>query len=183
MRGWATGGVAEDEAVLEGFGTAVLLDEHGRVKQVVEFRNLITDAGDLYLAQKAIVGISPANPSAPTAVSGMKLGTGSTAAAKSGAGAALVTYLTGSNVAFDATYPQTANLGGGLGVNAVYRTTWAAGVATNGAIAEVVIVNDAGTNATSSAANTISRAVFGTTINKTATDSLVVTWNHKMLGA
>jgi hypothetical protein len=172
-----------EEIIIEGYGTAVLRDEDGNVKQVIEFRNLITDAGDLYLAQKLIVGISPANPSAPTAMSGMKLGTGATAVAKSGAGAALVTYLTASNVVFDATYPQTQNLGAGLGVNAVYRSTWAAGVATNGAITEVVIVNDAATNATSSAANTCSRALFGTAINKTATDSLQVTWNHKQLGA
>jgi len=116
-------------------------------------------------------------------MTGMKLGTGATAAAKSGAGGALVTYLSGSNVTFDATYPQTANLGAGLGVNAVYRCTWAAGVATNGAITEVVIVNDAATNATSTAGNTASRALFGSAINKTATDSLVVTWNWKALGA
>lgn len=172
-----------DDAGNEGYGVAELFDAQGRLKQRVEFKNLITDAGDLYQAQKVIVGISPANPTAPTAVTGMKLGTGTTAVSKSGAGAALVTYLTASNVTFDATYPQTANLGAGLGVNAVYRCTWAAGVATNSAIAEVVIVNDAATNATTSAANTISRALFGTAINKTATDSLVVTWNHKMLGA
>lgn len=169
--------------VLEGFGTAVLLDEDGAIKEVVEFRNLITDAGDLYYAQKMIAAIAPASPAAPTAMTGMKLGTGSTAASKAGAGAALVTYLAASNVAFDATYPQTANLGSGLGVNAVYRCTWAAGVATSATINEVAMVNDSATNATSSAANTAARAVFGSVINKTATDSLVVTWNHKALGA
>jgi len=175
-----------DDVGLSGFGVALLIDESGdrpRLKQVIPFRNLITDAGDLYIAQKIITGIAPANPAAPTAMTGMKLGTGATAAAKSGAGAALVTYLAASNVAFDATYPQTANLGAGLGVNSVYRSTWAAGIATNGAITEVVIVNDSGTNATSVAANTASRALFGSAINKTATDSLVVTWNHKALGA
>lgn len=172
-----------EEMLLEGYGTAVLTDAAGAVKQVVEFRNLITDAGDLYVAQKIITGISPANPDAPTAMTGMKLGTGATAASKAGAGAALVTYLAGSNATFAATYPQTANLGSGLGVNAVYQCVWAAGVATNGAITEVVIVNDAATNATSSAANTASRALFGTAINKTATDSLTVTWNWKALGA
>ncbi len=179
----ALGGPVDDCAVV-GYGTAVLRDEAtGEVKQVVEFTNLVTDAGDLYLAQKAIVGISPANEASPTAVTGMKLGTGSTAVAKAGAGAALITYLTASNATFAATYPQTENLGSGLGVNAVYQCVWAAGVATNAAITEVVIVNDAATNATSSAANTISRALFGTAINKTATDSLTVTWRHKLLGA
>jgi hypothetical protein len=172
-----------DQLVLKGYGVAELFNQDDELIRVVQFENLITDAGDLYIAQKIITGISPANPSAPTAMTGMKLGTGATAAAKSGAGGALVTYLSGSNVTFDATYPQTANLGAGLGVNAVYRCTWAAGVATNGAITEVVIVNDAATNATSTAGNTASRALFGSAINKTATDSLVVTWNWKALGA
>lgn len=172
-----------DSTGIAGYGEAVLYGPDGEVKQRVEFRNLVTDTGDAYIAAKVITAIAPANAAAPTAMTGMKLGTGATAVAKNGAGAALVTYLTGSNVAFDATYPQTANLGAGLGVNAVYRCTWGAGVATNGAISEVVIVNDSGTNATSTGANTISRALFGTAINKTAGDTLVVTWNHKALGA
>lgn len=146
------------------------------------FANLITDAGDLYIAGKVIVAIGPANPAAPTAMNGMKLGTGSTAVAKSGAGGALVTYLSGSNIAFDATYAQTNNLGAGLGVEARYKTTWAAGTATNSAITEAAIVNDQGTNATTSAANTGSRIVF-TAINKGASDSLAITWAWKFLGA
>lgn len=173
----------EDKNVMTGGGVAEVRGPDGKVKQRVEFTNLITDAGDLYYAQKAIAGISPASPSAPTAVTGMKLGTGTTATSKASTGAALVTYITGSNKTFDATYPQTTNLGAGLGVTAVYRCTWAAGVATNSAIAELVIVNDAATNATSTAANTISRAKFGSAINKTAADSLTVTWSHKNLGA
>lgn len=175
-------GLVAERTGLVGFGVAHLLDGDGRTKQLVPFSNLITDAGDLYYAGKMIAAIAPASPSAPTAANGMKLGTGSTAASKASTGAALGTYITASNVAFDATYPQTANLGSTLGVNAVYRTTWAAGVATNAAITEVVIVNDQATNATSSAANTYSRAVIST-VNKTAPDSLAITWNHKALGA
>lgn len=167
---------------LVGYGIAELIDGDGRLKLVVPFHNLITDAGDLYVAGKMITAIAPASASAPTAATGMKLGTGTTAVAKSGAGGALVTYLTASNAAFDTSYPQTANLGAGLGVNAVYKTTWAAGTATSSTINEVVIVNDSSTNATSTAANTYSRAVI-TTVNKTSSDSLAVTWNHKALGA
>lgn len=171
-----------DRIGLLGLVEIELFDKYGNLKHHEVIKNLITDAGDLYYASKAIVGISPANPSAPTAVNGMKLGTGTTAVAKSGAGGALVTYLSGSNVAFDATYPQTANLGGGLGVNSVYKTTWGAGVATNAAITEAVIVNDQATNATTTAANTIARTVF-TAVNKGASDTLAITWNHKALGA
>lgn len=172
----------EDLMAGEGLAVVRLIDERGRVIFDETVHNLITDAGDLYIAQKVIVGISPANPSAPTAVNGMKLGTGTTAVAKNGAGAALVTYLSGSNVAFDSTYPQTSNLGAGLGVTAVYKTTWSAGVATNSAITEAAIVNDQATNATTSAANSIARIVF-TAVNKAAGDTLAITWSHKFLGA
>lgn len=165
-----------------GYGVVEHRDEQGRLIEAIPFANLITDAGDLYYATKAIVAIGPANPSAPTAMNGMKLGTGTTAAAKSGAGGALVTYLTASNVAFDATYALTSNLGAGLGVEAHYKTTWGAGVATNSAITEAVIVNDQATNATTTAANTLSRVVF-TAVNKGASDTLAITWKHKFLGA
>jgi hypothetical protein len=173
-----------DTPAEEGFTGSVLIqlfDKDGNLKDERRGGNLITDAGDLYIAGKVITGISPANPSAPTAMSGMKLGTGTTAVAKSGAGGALVTYISGSNNPFDSAFPVTQNLGAGLGVNAQYKTTWPAGDTTNAAITEAVIVNDAATDATSTAANTASRIVF-TAINKTASDSLVITWNHKFLG-
>jgi hypothetical protein len=158
-----------------------LFDEDGNLKDERRGGNLITDAGDLYYASMAIALVTPATPAQPTKMTGMKLGTGVTAASKSGAGAALVTYITGSNKAFDATFPVVQNLGAGLGVNGQYKTTWGAGVVTNSAITESVIVNDAGTDATSTAANTAHRITF-TAINKTATDTLVITWNAKFLG-
>jgi hypothetical protein len=158
-----------------------LFGPDGELKEERRAGNLITDAGDLYYAGKAIAAIAPASPSAPTAMSGMKLGTGTTAVAKAGAGAALVTYISGSNNPFDASFPATQNLGAGLGVNGQYKTTWAAGDVTNSAITEAVIVNDAASDATSTAANTSHRIVFSA-INKTASDSLVITWNAKFLG-
>jgi hypothetical protein len=167
---------------LKGFGVAHVLDGDGKTKQLVPFANLITTAGDQYYCQKGIVGVSPANPSAPTVASGMKLGTTATAAAKSSTGSLLVAYLTASNIVFDATYPQSASAGGDTGWNATYKSTWGAGVATSSTINEVVIVNDAATNATSTAANTYSRAVVST-VNKGASDTLAITWNHKFLGA
>jgi hypothetical protein len=172
----------EDPIGVVGYGYFDLFTEWGELKDRRWFSNLITDAGDLYNVTRVLSAVAPAAPADATKVTGMKLGTGTTAVAKSGAGAALVTYLTASNVAFDATWPKAVNLGAGLGVNAQYQTTWPAGTATNAAITEAVIVNDSATNATSTAANTISRTVF-TAINKTATDVLVGTWNHKQLGA
>jgi hypothetical protein len=166
---------------LVGYGV-VLLENPDEIVDIEAFANLITTAGDQYYAQKGIVGIAPASPSAPTAVSGMKLGTGTTAAAKSGAGGALVTYKTASNQAFDASFPTSSAVGGDTGWNANYKTTYAAGTATDAALTEAVIVNDAATNATSTAANTISRVVF-TAKNKTVDDTLAITWSHKFLGA
>lgn len=171
-----------DGVGLVGFGYVVLQGPGGEILDLEPFANLVTTAGDQYYAQKGIVGIAPASPSAPTAMSGMKLGTGTTAAAKSGAGAALVTYKTASNQAFDATFPSAAAVGGDTGWNATYKTTWAAGVATDAALTEAVIVNDAATNATSTAANTCARTVF-TAKNKTVDDTLAITWSHKFLGA
>lgn len=180
----AARGLVPDGVGLVGYGVAHLLDGDGKTKQLVPFHNLITDAGDLYVAGMVIALVGTPNTAQPTKANGMKLGTATTAAAKNGAGAALAAsgdYITGSNIAFDSAYPQTANLGAGLGVNAVYKTTWAAGVATSSTINSVVIVNDQATNLTSSAANTYSRAVIST-VNKTASDSLAITWNWKALG-
>lgn len=169
-------------AGLVGYGLVVMRNPDG-ILSIDPFANLITTAGDQYYAQKGIAAIAPAAPSAPTAMSGMKLGTGTTAVAKSGAGAALVTYLSASNLAFDASFPAAAAVGGDAGWNANYKTTWAAGVATNAAITEAVITNAAGTNsAAEGAAGMISRTVF-TAKNKTVDDSLAITWSHKFLGA
>jgi hypothetical protein len=172
-----------DPLALEDNVYVQLFDQYGQLKDERQVKNLITDAGDLYYAGKAIALGQPANPAAPTIMSGMKLGTGTTAVAKAGAGAALVTYTAGQNAnkPFDASFPATVNLGAGLGVNGQYRSTWAAGQFTNAAITEAVIVNDAGTDATSTAANTAHRVVF-TAINKGASDTLVITWNAKFLG-
>lgn len=166
-----------DDVGMVGYGIAELRDGRGRLKLLVPFANLITDTGDAYYAAKGIVGVAPASPAAPTALTGMQIGSGATAAAKAGAGGAMVTLLAGQ--AFDATYPSVANLGAGLGVNMVYKTTYAAGVGT-GSVTEATITNGT-VGVASTAANTISRSTF-TAIPKGALDSLAITWNHKQLG-
>lgn len=64
-----------------------------------------------------------------------------------------------------------------------WKAIWAAGVATSAVIREMVIVNDALADATSAAADTISRALFSANVDKGANDTLEVTWNHALLGA
>lgn len=160
-------------AQMVGRVVAELRDKDGNLKARCETSNLITAVGDQMYATR---GCGQGSPSA--APTGMKLGQGSTAVAKTGAGAALVTYLTGSNKAFSSTPSAT----GGV---ATYSRVYAAGEATTGSpITEVVIVNDTiATDATSAAANTISRALLAGIGSKGASDSLTITWTHTLLGA
>lgn len=165
---------------LIGWGEAVLFDVDGRVKARCEFRNLVTEKGDQYYGERASGIGSP-----PNQVTGMKLGTGSTAVAKTGAGAALVTYLSGSHQAIAGGFPTSTQPGGaGTARVITWQSVWAAGVATTAsAITEVVIVIDTLADATSTAANTIARALLTGISSKGASDTLTVTWNHSILGA
>lgn len=177
---------------MKGYGFIELRDESdrvwskvlgrdvGRLKQLVPFANLITDAGDLYYAGMGIALVPPAAPAQPTKASGMQIGSSSASApAKNGAGSGLGTILAGQ--AFDATFPSTSNLGAGAGVNMVYKTTYAAGTGT-GSVVEATITTTGTLGTASITANTISRVTF-TAIPKGAADSLAITWNHKNLGA
>lgn len=154
----------------------VLYDEHGEIKHRECGENLITDVGDSFIAQRLY-------DDAVDIVSGMKLGTGATAAAKAGAGGAMVTYVSGSNEALDAAATD-ATKGAGLGWRTTYACTWDAGDVTNGALAEVCLTNQTAlADDTSALADTIARYVFSSTIDKQSGDSLVVTWNIDALGA
>lgn len=161
-------------------GTLILerFNKDGELLERFEGHNLVTQVGDQMYGERG-AGLAGA-PAAPT---GMKLGTGSTAVAKTGAGAALVTYLSGSNKAFDATFPASSLSGSSRRIQ--YKRTYAAGEATTASpITEAVIVNDTiATDATSAAANTISRILVTGISAKGASDTLTATWNHDLLGA
>ncbi len=161
-----------------GHGFYELFDGDGVLKQTGAFTNLITEYGDQWYGDRAAAIGSQA------AVTGMKLGQGVTAPAKTGAGAALVTYKAGSNVAIDGSFPTSALSGSSRRIQ--WKTTWAAGIATEvtTALAEVVIVNESiASDTTSTAGETISRALLSPTVLKGASDTLAVTWNHDLLGA
>jgi hypothetical protein len=166
--------VPEDEIVtVKGLVGISLFNEQGELIDYEEIANLVTQVGDEYYSERA-AGIS----SPPAQVTGMQLGTGVTAAAKTGGGAAIGTYISGSNVAIDGTYPQSNNTG-----TITWRVTYPAGTATNAAITEVALINQSiATNSGAAAADTVARAVFSAK-NKGASDSLVVTWTHAILGA
>lgn len=156
---------------------ARLYDENGALKEQRCAHNLVTQVGDQYYGERAAGIASP-----PNQVSGMRLGTSATAAAKTGAGAAIITYKTGTSEALDAGYPQSSLSGSSRRIT--WRATWEAGEGTDTALAEVVITNEATlTDVAGTAANTISRALLSPTINKGANDTLEITWHHDLLGA
>lgn len=163
-----------EHAGIKGSLVIELFDENGNLKDYQEVKNLITQVGDQYYAERA-AGIA----GAPAAITGMQLGTGSTAPAKTGAGAAIVTLVASSLVALSGT-PTSSLSGSSRRIS--YAASWAAGVATNAGIAEIALVNQATATQTAAPASaTISRALI--TVNKGAGDVLNVTWNHDLLGA
>lgn len=162
---------------IRGFVIAEIHGSDGELKSRCETHNLVTQVGDEYYGERAAGIASP-----PAQVTGMKLGTGSTAPAKTGAGAALVTYLSDSHQAIAGGFPTSALSGSSRRIQ--WQAVWAAGKATTAsAITEVVIVNDALADATSAAADTIARALLTGIGSKGASDTLTVTWNHDLLGA
>ena len=114
--------MSNEKSGIKGKVDWVLTGPDGEVKDRGVSYNLITDVGDALYGSRAIAGINSNGVSADTQPTGMKLGTGTTAVAKNGAGAALATYLSGSNLAFDSTFP-TEDQSAGTGYVATYKCT------------------------------------------------------------
>lgn len=173
-----------DEELLgiRGHGWFELRTVDGDLKDLGVFSNLVTQVGDQYYGERAATGIAGGFTTSIGQVTGMQLGTGSTAVAKTGAGAAIVTLVASSLVALTSGWPTSALSGSSRRIQ--WKTDWAAGTATATGIAEVVLVNQAiATQTAAPAANTISRALLSPTVNKGASDTLSITWNHDLLGA
>ena len=166
-----------DGVALHGCGWFELRDSEGVLKDLGVFTNLVTQVGDQYYGERAAGIASP-----PAQVTGMQLGTGTTAPAKTGAGASIVTLVASSLVAIDAGFPTSALSGSSRRIQ--WKTTWPAGTATASNIAEVALVNQStGTQTVAPASATIARALLSPTVTKGASDSLALTWNHDLLGA
>jgi hypothetical protein len=164
-----------DRTMLRGEVEWMLFDENGNLKVHGRNKNLITRFGDQWYGEKA-AGIG-----AHATVTGMRLGTGVTAVAKSGAGAAIVTYINASNKALDAT-PTSALFGASRRITS--QTTWNAGQATNSAISEAVMtVENPLTNSAGVEGNTIARALLSPVVDKQAGDVLILIWRNDLLGA
>lgn len=170
-----------DDVGVHGLVIARLFGERMQLKQrAIIVPNLITDVGDEYFAERAAGIAAP-----PDQVSGMRLGTNNAAATKTGAGAAIGTYVSGSSLAIDGGFPTSSQPGGPATARRItWEVTYAPGVATASGIEEAVITNEAVlSDVAGVAANTICRAILSPVVNKGAGDTLVVTWQHDLLGA
>jgi hypothetical protein len=159
---------------LFGFVMWEMRGPDGKLKSEGIGKNLITAVGDRGYGERGS-GMAGAL-AAPTC---MKYGTGTTAAAKTGAGAALGTYVTTSAQVFDGTYPQSGVNGSYWRIT--YKVSYAAGAGTSATpITEAALCNDFA-NATSVAANTWARAIISPGA-KGALDTLSLTWQHDIAG-
>lgn len=167
----------DDAASVRGFLHVVLTGPDGEVKHEQHIRNLVTQVGDQYYGERA-AGIG----GAPAAITGMQLGTGTTAPAKTGAGAAAIgTLVAASLVALSGAPTSALNTGKR---RITYSVAWAAGVATANGIAEVALVNQStGTQTVAPESATIARALLSPIVNKGSGDTLTVNWSHDLLGA
>ena len=153
-----------------------LIGPDGHLKYFEQGENLVTDHGDEHIGERIALD-------SQDIITGMRLGIGTTAASKSGAGSFIVTYITTSQEALDAV-AVGSDLGGGAGWRQAHICTWIAGDITNAAIAEVALTDETPlTDVAGVAANTVAKFIFAATIDKQVGDSLEVTWNLDVLGA
>lgn len=167
------GSMMKARFTMRGEVIAELRDKHGNLKQRSVTHNIVTDKGDA-LAAAALY-------SAAYSGWGMKLGTATTEAAKSGAGSYIAAgdYVSGSAKALDDSTPKQ-----GASANIVqFRRLWAAGEGTNADINRVALVDNTTDAGEADATHTFAISVFSGAINKGADDTLTVTWNVTFLGA
>lgn len=164
---------ASDGTGIKGIINIVVLDKDGNIKHEETRENLITTVGDQYYAKQGATGVG--GNTAPTLAAKMQLGTGTTGEQKSSTGSAVITFKASSGVVFDTV--ATSAVGGDTGWKIRYTSTWGPGTATDTALTEAVVTTETAVNTASVEAKTLSRVVFSA-INKGASDTLVINWDH-----
>src|SRR5688500_16884539 len=152
----------------------VLEGPDGEIKGFGHETNVITDYGDRVYAENGAGTTSP--PAVPQT---MALGTSSTPATKSGAGATLVTPLAGAT-ASGANLTKAASAGTNARTITYVGTCGPGAGTTSTPITEAVLTNVAA-GTTPAIGNTVSRLLFTTPVGtKGAQDTLTVTWLHNL---
>ncbi len=176
-----------DEGVrMKGSIAVCLTNIHTGKKRIFEMKNIVTDAGDLYYAERSGGAPTPPTPTNFTAAlifdGIMELYAGASAApAKGNDRSAMVALVTASAKAMDATYPKindddTDNPGRAADI-ITYRVSYTTGEANNATIEDVII-----TNPSPGASEPILMQAEFTTFAKTSSDTLKVWVNHQPLG-
>lgn len=147
----------------------------GETKWTREFKNLISDAGDLYYAQLG------AEEASTNAFGILELGSAHTGAPAKADNRSDITVVASSQKAFDATYPKTNDGDGdntGAGTDVVsYLVSYTTGEANHAAITQVIV-----TNVSPGASEPILTHADVTSFAKTSSDTLKVFVNHTMNG-
>lgn len=163
----------------------VVLERADGTKETHESTNIVTNAGDLFYAER---GVNTAIPSNFVDGSGdfdgiMELYNGASAApAKDNDRSDMAGLVTGSAKVIDATYPQvndgdSDNTGAGADI-ITYRTSYLTSEANDTGIADVIITNPS----PGASEPLLMHAEFGAPFDKTSSDTLKVFINHQMNG-
>jgi len=142
----------------------------------VTITNLITLVGDQML-QKKFTGQGTVS----TTVSGMKLGAGTIAAAKTGTGSYINTtnYVTASALAFDAGFPTVSSATANA---SEMKVTWNPAVV-SGTVADVAIVNNTTNAGEADGTGTFARTIFPAAFLMGVTNKLIITWIWTFIGS
>ena len=184
-------GIKTDKSKIKGRVVVVLENVKTGIKRVLETENIVTNAGDLYYAERgalltvgATISPVPTNFTDANGVPDMIMElyeSDSGAPAKGNDRSDLGTLVTDSGQAMDGTYPQvddqdSDNTGKGADI-ITYCVSYATGDANSTDIADVILTNP-GVAADDAL---IMHASF-TPFPKTTSDTLKVFINHEMLG-
>lgn len=182
----------DDEIGIKGEVVVVLTNEKTGQKQTFVSKNIVTNDGDLYYAERAAL-LTTGTPISPvptdfTDANGapdmiMELYNGASGApAKGNDRSAMAGLVSGSAKAMDSGYPKVNdsdpdNTGAGTDI-VTYLVSYAKAEANATGIADVIITNPS----PGASEHLLMHAEFGTAFDKTSNDTLKVFVNHQMNG-
>lgn len=170
-----------DKSAIKGVIRYTLFDKDGNIKQQGETRNIVTNQGDDYYVDR----LSDAGGGTAKQFS---LGTGTATVGKSDTWVSGYFSNNGTAIAGSGAVAVTTHPTAGSENTLRYTGTFVPGYATQDGISRIGLSNMAPAadgNGTPNATTTffIAHGTITPTVNKGASDSLVVTWDHIFLGA